>query len=611
MVGSIDNDFCGTDMTIGADSALHRILESVDTIVTTAQSHQRAFILEVMGRDCGYLAMIAGISSGADWIFIPEWPCEEGWEENLCNHLQKSRKSGRLLAVLIIAEGAHDSKGNHISANDVKNLLKTRLELDVRTTVLGHVQRGGTTSAFDRLLASRLGAEAALTVLEADEDSEASVMCLCGQQIVKKPLHECVDMCNQIKAAYKDRNFDKVIELRGKSFVSSLEMYKKMKHVKAPDSKHKMGGYTFVIMNIGAPAGGMNAAVSAFVRSALYDGHKVLGVKDGFEGLLTDEVHYMTWSEVDMWAGLGGSRLGVTRTLPGKHLNEVSQVFKNHNVKGLLIIGGFEAFHSLVQLTDAREQYKEFCIPMVLVPATMSNNVPGTWFSLGADTTLNVIVESCDRIRQSASSSRDRVFIVETMGGKCGYLATMAAIAGGANAAYIFEDHFTMVDLKKNIQQLVHRIKNSEFQHSGLILRAENCNENYTTDFITRLYAEEGKGVFTTRQNVLGHVQQGGVPTPFDRLCGTRQAFKSLNFLVEQIEKHLDEEGNVCTTTKESSCILGHIKNHSQFVPISDLKEKTDFVNRLPKEQWWRSIQKLLKIFARYEIAYDREDTAT
>lgn len=87
MVGSIDNDFCGTDMTIGADSALHRILEAIDNIATTAASHQRCFVLEVMGRHCGYLALVSALASEADWVFIPEWPPEQGWQDKLCNKL--------------------------------------------------------------------------------------------------------------------------------------------------------------------------------------------------------------------------------------------------------------------------------------------------------------------------------------------------------------------------------------------------------------------------------------------------------------------------------------------------------------------------------------------
>ncbi|NXC23193.1 PFKAP protein, partial [Corythaeola cristata] len=89
MVGSIDNDFCGTDMTIGTDSALHRIIEVVDAIMTTAQSHQRTFVLEVMGRHCGYLALVSALACGADWVFIPEYPPEEGWEDSMCVKLSE------------------------------------------------------------------------------------------------------------------------------------------------------------------------------------------------------------------------------------------------------------------------------------------------------------------------------------------------------------------------------------------------------------------------------------------------------------------------------------------------------------------------------------------
>ncbi|NWI29477.1 PFKAP protein, partial [Probosciger aterrimus] len=89
MVGSIDNDFCGTDMTIGTDSALHRIIEVVDAIMTTAQSHQRTFVLEVMGRHCGYLALVSALACGADWVFIPEYPPEEGWEDTMCVKLSE------------------------------------------------------------------------------------------------------------------------------------------------------------------------------------------------------------------------------------------------------------------------------------------------------------------------------------------------------------------------------------------------------------------------------------------------------------------------------------------------------------------------------------------
>ena len=101
MVGSIDNDFCGTDMTIGTDSALHRIIDAVDCIIPTAHSHQRTFIMEVMGRHCGYLAMVAAIVSEADFVFIPEWPPAVNWPDKLCKKLTEARDSGHRLNIII------------------------------------------------------------------------------------------------------------------------------------------------------------------------------------------------------------------------------------------------------------------------------------------------------------------------------------------------------------------------------------------------------------------------------------------------------------------------------------------------------------------------------
>ena len=95
LVGSIDNDLVGTDMTIGADTALHRIVDAIDALSSTAASHQRSFVVEVMGRHCGYLALMSAIAGGCDFVLIPENPPEEGWEERMCSALRRGRKEGR------------------------------------------------------------------------------------------------------------------------------------------------------------------------------------------------------------------------------------------------------------------------------------------------------------------------------------------------------------------------------------------------------------------------------------------------------------------------------------------------------------------------------------
>jgi 6-phosphofructokinase 1 len=147
LVGSIDNDMSGTDITIGADTALHRITEAIDAIASTAASHQRTFVVEVMGRHCGYLALMGAIATGASYVLIPENPPDlDDWEAAMCGRLRSGRQAGRRDSIVIVAEGARDRHGRPITADQVKRTLEQRLNEDVRVTILGHVQRGGAPS---------------------------------------------------------------------------------------------------------------------------------------------------------------------------------------------------------------------------------------------------------------------------------------------------------------------------------------------------------------------------------------------------------------------------------------------------------------------------------
>ena len=180
---------------------------------------------------------------------------------------------------------------------------------------------------------------------------------------------------------------------------------------------------------MGAPAGGMNAATRSAVRYCLRQGHTPLAISNGFRGLLDDNVHELSWLGVDTWATRGGSELGTNRALPNTDMGAVAAKFQQHGLQGFMMIGGFEGFHALLLLEAARGHYPAFHIPMVHLPATISNNVPLNEFSLGSDTSLNALVDACDAIKQSASASRNRVFVVETQGGNCGYIATLGALA--------------------------------------------------------------------------------------------------------------------------------------------------------------------------------------
>lgn len=370
----------------------------------------------------------------------------------------------------------------------------------------------------------------------------------------------------------------------------------------------KQEGYTMAVMHIGAPACGMNAAVRSFVRNCIYRGDTVLGIHDGIEGLIAGNIKRMDWyvslititihlnlkkktinlysifflllcsmhrSDVTGWVGQGGAFLGTKRTLPEGKFDKIATRLREFNIQGLLIIGGFEAYHACGQLADQRDKFAEFCIPLVVIPSTISNNVPGTEFSLGCDTGLNEITEICDRIRQSAQGTKRRVFVIETMGGYCGYLATVAGLAGGADAAYIYEEKYAIKDLQQDVQHMASKM--SEGVQRGLILRNEKASENYNTEFIHRLYTEEGKGLFSSRMNVLGHMQQGGSPTPFDRNMGTKMAAKCVEWMVEQLKLNTQDDGTIKATAPESACLLGLVRRQYRFTPVKELISETNF----------------------------------
>ncbi len=169
LVGSIDNDMVGTDMTIGADSALHRIVEAIDAVGSTAASHQRSFVIEVMGRHCGYLALMSAIAGGADYVADPGEPARAGLGGRTCaSCCAPAVRPVAATASWSSPRGRIDTEGNPITSNHVRSVLEERLNEDTRVTILGHVQRGGSPSAYDRSMPSILGYHAVEEVLCGD-----------------------------------------------------------------------------------------------------------------------------------------------------------------------------------------------------------------------------------------------------------------------------------------------------------------------------------------------------------------------------------------------------------------------------------------------------------
>ena len=525
----------------------------------------------------------------------------------MCNRVSFCRQQGRRHSLVIVSEGAVDANNKPITSAYVKEVLETKLGHDTRITVLGHVQRGGKPSAYDRIISCRMGAAAALTFVRSITEIPSTMIGVQGNQIFQLPLMECVKRTRAIDKAMKDCVFKKALSIRGESFRRSRKILKRLEScgsgclessLEEPRSP-SAPKFTFAIMNVGAPAAGMNGCTRAFVRLLLYQGHTVLGISEGFEGLLVDNVHLMTWREVDDWASQGGSNLGTNRCIPDdKSFPEIAAKFGEYKIQGLLIIGGFEAYSSLIKLEKSRPVYTAFRIPLCGVAATISNNVPGTEFSLGCDTSLNVIVSAMDILRQSAHASRKRVFVVETMGGCCGYLANMVALAGGADAAYIFEEKVSISDLQADVTCLIGKFLDG--LQNGMLIRNEKCSKNFTTDFLCKLLDEESKGMFVTRSLVLGHLQQGEAPSPFDRILGVKYASHAVDFLIEQATANV-QQGKVRAMSKESACMIGLQGVRVKRVPFQDLSPNTDFEHRIPTDQWWMTLRNLISLLAQHK----------
>ncbi|XP_059171903.1 ATP-dependent 6-phosphofructokinase-like isoform X2 [Physella acuta] len=611
LVGSIDNDFCGTDMTIGVDSALHRIQEAVDNIMTTAVSHKRAFVLEIMGRMCGFLPLAAGISSEATFIFIPEEPPLGDWRQLLCEQMMEKSKSGevRRTHIILVAEGAIDSEGNQIKCTDVQKVLTDRMKMDVRVTVLGHVQRGGNASAFDRILATRMGAEAVLALLDTPPNSPASVICLDGNDIVRVPLMKAVEKTKLVGEKMAEKNFEEVVTLRGRPIVKNLAIYalqsKVITHPSLmPPRRKKI--YRIAMLHVGSPACGMNAVARGFVSVCVSRGYEPVFVYNSWEGLSARKVKAVVWNDVHHWTSKGGSLLGTnTKTAQEIGLGNIADALNELDISGLVIVGGFEAYESACQIHHAREHYEELCVPVAVVPATIANNVPGAVMCIGCDTALNQICKACDDLKQSAFSIQKCVYIVEVGGDNCGYLATLAAIAAGADFAFIQEENFSVRD----IQNLCHTIKH-KFEYSGveqaLLIRNENANPNLTTDFIFRIFNEEGKPSCTARQTKLGHIQEGYKATPYDRAAGIRAGSRCTDWMINAIEANGGKDKDkIFTKSPTTVVVYCSRKEMAEHMPVDELMLQTDFEKRLPKRQWWTKLRGLMDILSWSNVITD------
>lgn len=292
------------------------------------------------------------------------------------------------------------------------------------------------------------------------------------------------------------------------------------------------------------------------------------------------------------WVSRGGAELGTNRKIPeSSDFYAIARQLERHRIDGLMMIGGWAGYQAAYQLYSRRAEFPTYNIPILCLPASIDNNLPGSQLSIGADTALNCIIAAVDKIKQSAVASR-RVFVVEVMGGDCGYLALISGLSTGAERVYLPEEGISLANLQADVDNLV-----EGFEHGkrlGLMIRNERADLLYTTDFVCALFEKEGGQLFDVRPTILGHMQQGGNPTPFDRIQATRLAAGGIQFLTEQASQRAP-----------AAAAIGLQGGKIVFTSLEDLPRLAEKDHQRPREQWWLELRPIARIMAQPRPQFD------
>lgn len=307
------------------------------------------------------------------------------------------------------------------------------------------------------------------------------------------------------------------------------------------------------ILTSGGDAPGMNAAIRAVTRSAIFNGLKVKGIYRGYKGLITGEIQEFQTQNVSNIIQQGGTILKTARckefkTPEGRAI--AYETMKREGIDALVVIGGDGS------LTGARLLAQEYDVPCIGLPGTIDNDLYGTDTTIGYDTALNTILDAVDKIRDTATS-HERLFFVEVMGRDAGFLALNGAIAAGAEAAIIPE-------FNTEVDQLEEFIKNGfrKSKSSSIVLVAESEITGGAMHYAERVKNEYPQ--YEVRVSILGHLQRGGSPTAHDRILASRMGAAAIDALLE-------DQRNV---------MIGVANDEIVYVPFTKAIKKDKPINR-------------------------------
>ncbi|ARK31703.1 6-phosphofructokinase [Halalkalibacter krulwichiae] len=272
------------------------------------------------------------------------------------------------------------------------------------------------------------------------------------------------------------------------------------------------------VLTSGGDSPGMNAAIRAVVRKAIYHDLEVYGVYYGYQGLINGDIVKMELGSVGDIIHRGGTMLYTARCEEFKTLEGQQKAIEQLNkfgIEGLVVIGGDGSYQGALKLT-------EHGFPTIGVPGTIDNDIPGTDFTIGFDTALNTVIDAIDKIRDTATS-HERTYVIEVMGRHAGDLALWSGLADGAETILIPEADYDMKDIIARLKRGQERGK----KHS-IIIVAEGIGSGF--EFGDRIEEEMN---LETRVTVLGHIQRGGSPTGFDRVLASRLGAKAVDLLLD------------------------------------------------------------------------------
>ena len=279
------------------------------------------------------------------------------------------------------------------------------------------------------------------------------------------------------------------------------------------------------VMTSGGDSPGMNAAIRAVVRKAIYHGLEVIGIQRGFSGFIEADMGPMNLGSVADIIHRGGTVLRTARSEEFKTYPGRTKAYANvarFGIQGLVIIGGDGSFKG------ARVFHDEFNVPVLGVPGTIDNDITGTDYSIGFDTAVNTVVEAINKIRDTATS-HERTFILEVMGRESGCIALTAGLAGGAESIIIPELEFNIDEVCEKLYRGYKRGK----LHS-IIIVAEGAAGGME---ISKVISE--KTGLETKVTILGHLQRGGTPSAFDRILASRLGARAVEMLMSGHHKHM------------------------------------------------------------------------